>query len=84
MDETWQEKTAKKIAELESLKKLIDEQRTPGGSGIQGGSRFSSVPGMALDLFHPRLPARRKMVKVTLKVRMRACIPLPTTFRTCT
>ena len=43
MDETWQEKTAKKIAELESLKKLIDEQRTPGGSGIQGGSRFSSA-----------------------------------------
>ena len=40
-----QEKASKKIAELESMKAIIDQERTPIGKGIEGSgsSRLSSV-----------------------------------------
>lgn len=38
-----QEKASKKIAELESMQAIIDQERTPTGQGTQGSSRLSSV-----------------------------------------
>lgn len=38
-----QDKASKKIVELESMKAMIDQERTPTGKGTEGASRLSSV-----------------------------------------